>query len=148
MRWPGPIKASPPLPPLFAVFDSKGLIYTHIQPRGANINANYIVKALGNFMKQLKKKRHMTAEQKRFFHRDNALVHAEAVTQTLIATAANQHLNHPSYSPDLAPVYFSWFRRVKKELVGLSLDGDSLKTAWEGVTRVIAAGEVPPGLWW
>ena len=34
-----------------AFFDSKGLIYTHIVPRGATINGNYIVMALGKFMR-------------------------------------------------------------------------------------------------
>jgi hypothetical protein len=42
---------------LLAFFDSKGLINTHIVPRGASINANYIIKALGKFLVHLKYKR-------------------------------------------------------------------------------------------
>ncbi len=58
---PGPIKArvqaSCIKQMVMAFFDSRGLIYTHIVPRGAKINAMYIVKALGTFMKHFKKKR-------------------------------------------------------------------------------------------
>jgi hypothetical protein len=35
---------------VMAFFDCWGLIYTHTVPRGAKINAKYIVKALGTFM--------------------------------------------------------------------------------------------------
>jgi hypothetical protein len=45
---PGPIKAklhaSRTKQMLLAFFDSKGLIYTHIVPRGSTINADYILK--------------------------------------------------------------------------------------------------------
>jgi 4-amino-4-deoxy-L-arabinose transferase-like glycosyltransferase len=42
---------------LLAFFDSKGLIYTDIVPRGTSINANYIIKPLGKFLVHLKYKR-------------------------------------------------------------------------------------------
>jgi hypothetical protein len=48
---------------LLAFFDSKCLIYTHIVPRSASINANYIIKALGKFLVHLKKKRPEMVQQ-------------------------------------------------------------------------------------
>jgi hypothetical protein len=42
---------------VLAFFDSKGQIYTNYVPRGTTVNANYIVEALGTFMKILRKKR-------------------------------------------------------------------------------------------
>jgi hypothetical protein len=42
---------------LLVFFDSKGLIYTHIVPRGTSINATYTLKALSKFLVHLKKKR-------------------------------------------------------------------------------------------
>jgi hypothetical protein len=42
---------------LFAFFNSKGMIYSHIVPKGSAVNKKYIANALGNFLKQLKKKR-------------------------------------------------------------------------------------------
>jgi hypothetical protein len=39
---------------ILAFFDSKGLVFSQIVARGVPINANYIVKVLGLFMKQLR----------------------------------------------------------------------------------------------
>ena len=59
--------------------------------------------------------------------------------QTWFAANNVQRLEHPPYSPDLAPADFFLFRKVKEELAGLSLTADSLKQTWEGVIRGIAA---------
>jgi hypothetical protein len=53
---------------LMAFFDSKGLIYTHIVPRGISINSAYTVKVLNIFYKNLKQKRANLKEQEWFFH--------------------------------------------------------------------------------
>ncbi len=59
---------------LLAFFDCKGLIYSHIVPKGSTVNAMYIVKVLDNFMKHIKKKRPVLVDQGWFFHWDNALI--------------------------------------------------------------------------
>jgi histone-lysine N-methyltransferase SETMAR len=150
MQWvkkgqPGPLKAqvhaSRTKQMLLAFFDSKGLIYRHIVPKGSAVNGKYIVKALGNFLKQLKKKRPEMMEQEWWFHWDNAPVHTAAVVKEWFAAHNIQRLEHPPYSPDLASADFFLFRRVKKELAGRSLDEGTLKKTWEGVTRNIAAEE-------
>jgi histone-lysine N-methyltransferase SETMAR len=142
---PGPIKArvhaSRTKQMLLAFFDSKGLIYTNIVPRGSMVNATYIVKALGTFMQHLKKKRPAMVSQEWFFHWDNAPVHTAAVVKTWLAANNIQLLQHPPYSPDLAPADFFLFRRVKEELAGVRLTPETIKTAWEGVVRGIAAEE-------
>jgi hypothetical protein len=43
-------------------FDSKGLIYSHISHKGLAVNRKYIIKGLGKFLKQLKKKRPVMVE--------------------------------------------------------------------------------------
>jgi hypothetical protein len=48
---------------LLAFFDSKGLIYSHNVPKVSAVNGKYIIKALGNFLKQLKKKRPVMVEE-------------------------------------------------------------------------------------
>jgi hypothetical protein len=100
---------------LLTFFDSKGLIYTHIVPRGSTVNAAYIVKVLDVFMRHFKKKRPVMAEQPWFFHWDNAPVHTAAIVQDWLQV---QVLCHLPYSPDLAPADFFLFRRVKEELAG------------------------------
>jgi hypothetical protein len=59
---------------LLTFFDSKGLNYSHIIPRGSTINAAYIVEVLNFFMKHLRKKRPVLVEQGWFFHWDNTPV--------------------------------------------------------------------------
>jgi histone-lysine N-methyltransferase SETMAR len=107
------------------------------------------VKALGNFLKQLKKKRPQMVQQEWWFHCDNALVHMAAVVQEWFAAHNIQRLEHPPYSPDLAPADFFLFWRVKEELAGRSLDEGTLKKTWEGVTRNNAAEEFATAFrWW
>jgi histone-lysine N-methyltransferase SETMAR len=125
---------------LLAFFD-KGLIYTNIMPRGSMVNANYIVKALGTFMKHLRKKRPEMVSQEWFFHWDNAPVHTAAVVKTWLAANSIQLLQHPPYSPNLTPADFFLFRRVKEELAGIRLSPETIKKAWEGVVRDIAMEE-------
>jgi histone-lysine N-methyltransferase SETMAR len=142
---PGPVKAkvaaSRTKQMLVAFFDKKGLVYTHIVPRGVTINANYTIIVLGKFLKQLRLKRPEMVEQEWFLHWDNAPVHTAAVVQNWLAARAIRVLPHPPYSPDLAPADFFLFRKVKEELAGLTLTQESLKSAWEGVVRNIAEDE-------
>jgi hypothetical protein len=65
-----------------AFFDNKGLIYTNIVPRGSMVNANYIVKAMGTFMKHLRKKRPEMVSQEWFFHWYKAPIHTAAIVKT------------------------------------------------------------------
>jgi histone-lysine N-methyltransferase SETMAR len=150
MQWvkkgqPGPFKArvhaSRTKQILLAFFDNKGVIYSHIVPKGSPVNGKYIVKALSNFLKQLKKKRPQMVEQEWWFHWDNAPIHTAAVVQHWFAAHSIQRLEHPPYSPDLAPADFFLFKRVKEELAGQSLDEGTLKMTWERVVRSIAAEE-------
>ncbi len=57
---PGPVKAkvhtSRTKQMLLAFFDSQGLIYSHIVPKGSSVNGKFNVKALGNFLKQWRSK--------------------------------------------------------------------------------------------
>jgi histone-lysine N-methyltransferase SETMAR len=142
---PGPIKARVQAgrtkQMILAFFDNKGLVYSHIVTRGVPINADYIVKVLGLFMKQLKKKRPATVAQQWWFHWDNAPVHTAAVVQEWLAAHGVQVIRHPPYSPDLALADFFLFRRVKEKLTGLTLDQNTIKKTWAGVTRSIAPEE-------
>ncbi len=157
MQWvkkgqPGPLNAnhaSRTKQMLLAFFDSKDLIYSHIVPKGSAVNGKYIVKALGNFLKQMKKKRPEMIEQEWWFHWDYGSVHMAAVVQDWFAAHNIQRLEHPPYSPDLAPADFFLFRRVKEELAGKTLDKGTLKTTWERVVRNIAIEEFATAFrWW
>jgi hypothetical protein len=53
---------------LLTFFDSKGLFYSHIIPRGSAVNTANIVKVLDVFMKHSRKKRHVLVKQGWFFY--------------------------------------------------------------------------------
>jgi hypothetical protein len=68
---PGPlmakVQASHSKQMVFAFFDSRGLIYMHIAPRSATINAPYVVDVLGKFWRSLRLKRPEMLSQQWFF---------------------------------------------------------------------------------
>ena len=58
-----------------------------------------------------------------FLH-DNAPVHMSAKSQAAIQQCGFQQLNHPPYSPDLAPSDYFLFRVMKKFLRGKRFSSD------------------------
>jgi hypothetical protein len=60
---------------VLAFFHSKGLIYMNYVPRETTVNANYIMEALGKFLKIFKQKRLEMVTGDWWFHWNNALVH-------------------------------------------------------------------------
>jgi histone-lysine N-methyltransferase SETMAR len=140
---PGPIKAkvhaTRAKQMVLAFFDAKGLIYTNYVPKGTTVNANYIVEALGTFLKVLRKKRPVMAAGEWFLHWDNAPVHTAATATDWLAARRVKMIEHPPYSPDLAPADFFLFPKVKKELAGLMLTRESFKKDWEGAVRTLSA---------
>jgi histone-lysine N-methyltransferase SETMAR len=72
------------------------------------------------------------------YHWDNAPVHTAAMVSNWFDAHSVQRLEHPPYSPDLALADFFLFRKVKEELGGQSLDQETIKNAWEGVTRSLS----------
>jgi hypothetical protein len=98
-------------------------------------------------MKQLKKKRLAMVAQQWWFHWDNALVHTAAMVQEWLAAHSIQLIRHLLYLPDLAPTDFFLFWRVKEQLMGLTLDQNTIKKTWEGVMRAIATEEFATAFW-
>jgi histone-lysine N-methyltransferase SETMAR len=91
---------------VLAFFNNEGLIYTNYVPKGQTVNANYIVEALSRFLAVFKKKRLNMVAGEWFFHWDNALVYTTAVVKDWMAAKDFRLIEHPPYSPDLAPADF------------------------------------------
>ncbi len=124
---------------VLAFFDNKGLIYTNYVPRGTTVNANYIVEALGNFMKILKKKRPIMAAGDWFLHWDNAPIQTTVIVTDWLVARRIQLLMHLPNTPDLTPANFFLFPKVKKELAGLTLTRETFKKEWKGAVRTLTA---------
>lgn len=139
---PGPVKAksaaSRTKQMVLAFFDSKGVIYTNIVPRGETVNADYIISALKLFWRRLRLKRPELHKNGFIFHWDNAPVHtARKVMEFLDKKANVEMLEHPPYSLDLAPADYFLFPRVKADLAGDYMDEQTFKIKWDGAIRNI-----------
>jgi histone-lysine N-methyltransferase SETMAR len=120
---------------VLAFFGSKGLIYTNYVPRGTMVNAKYIVEALGNFVKIFKKRPIIAVVE--WSALGHAPFHTANIVTDWLAARCIQLLQHPPYSPDLAPADFFLFPKVKKELAGLTLTRETFKNEWEGAVRTL-----------
>ena len=50
-------------------------------------------------------------------------------------------IQHPPYSPDLAPADFFLFPKVKEQLAGITLTRQSFRSTWDRVLKTISAAE-------
>jgi len=123
---------------ILAFFDAGGLIYTRIADPGDRINADFILDTLQRFLRHLSRKRPaFSGTGDWFFHWDNAPVHTARSVADFMAKHRFKLVEHPPYSPDLAPADFFLFPKVKAMLAGQHLEDDGVKVAWEGVTGSI-----------
>jgi histone-lysine N-methyltransferase SETMAR len=110
-------------------------------PRGRTVNSAYIIEALARFLKVLKEKRPTMTAGTWWFHWDNALVHTASMVTNWMAARQFQIIDHPPYSPDLAPANFFLFPSVKRELAGKTVTQGTLKKVLEGAVRTLSAAD-------
>jgi histone-lysine N-methyltransferase SETMAR len=110
-------------------------------PKGSTVNANYIVEALGKFLKVFRQKRPEMAAGDWWFHWDNAAVHTAAMVKDWMVARQFKVIEHPPYSPELAPADFFLFPKVKRELAGLTFTKEIFKKEWEGAAKTLKAAD-------
>ncbi len=139
---PGPLKAkvhaSRDKQMLMAFFDNEGMVYYNLVPQGTPVNGDYVIDVLGRFLKVFKRKRPEMAKKTWFLHWDNAPVHTARNVRMFLDQNNIQVLEHPPYSPDLAPADYFLFPRMKNDLAGLHMTRDSFRNELERVLRGIA----------
>ena len=111
------------------LWDTKGIILIDYKPAGTSITGEYYA----NVIKQLRvaikeKRREKLAAGVPLLH-DNAPVHKSRVAQAAIRECKFEQLNHPPYSPDLAPSDYYMFRNLKSHLRGTRFRDDDERTA-------------------
>jgi len=74
----------------------------------------------------LKGKRHGKFTNRVWFLHDNALAHRVPATQKKLAYVGFQCLDHPPYSPDLAPSDYHLFPGLKKQLKVCHFSSDAV----------------------
>nr|CAP20055.1 transposase [Portunus trituberculatus] len=103
-------------------FSSTGPVSVVTVPKGQNVSATYYTEtALKSVVKNLEKtKPTRLASGKVHLHHDNALQSHAVKTRQFLEESKLQLINHPPYSPDLAPCDFWLFPKLSEKLAGIN----------------------------
>ena len=99
-------------------WDAKGVVLVDYLPKGQTINGEYYAKLLRQLREAIKAKRPGKLTKGVLFHQDNAPAHKSAIAMATVHACGFQVVDHPPYSPDLAPSDFHLFPNMKKHLAG------------------------------
>jgi [histone H3]-lysine36 N-dimethyltransferase SETMAR len=113
-------------------WDSSGVLLIDFLPHKTTINGQYYAALMGRLRESIIEKRRGKLTKGVLLLHDNAPAHTARVAQAAIRDCGFEQLNHPAYSPDLAPSDFYLFRLLKKALRGRRFrDDNDLKSATE-----------------
>jgi len=93
--------------------DQDGILPIDYIPKGQTINAEYYSSLLVQLKDILKEKRRVNFTKSVLILHDNAPAHRALATQKNLAYLGFQCLDHPPYSPDLAPSDYHLFSGLK-----------------------------------
>ncbi|CAK9820034.1 Histone-lysine N-methyltransferase SETMAR [Anthophora quadrimaculata] len=109
-----------PLKVLLSVWwDCRGIIFFELLPRGQTITSDKYCEQLTKLSEKIQEKRPVLANRKGvILHHDNARPHVSRQTLQKLKELKWEILQHPPYSPDLAPSDFHLFRSLQNNLNG------------------------------
>lgn len=115
-------------------WDYDGLLMIDYLPPKKTITGQYYAELILKLREAIKQKRRGKLSLGVWLLHDNAPVHKSMVAQQALRDCGFVQLNHPAYSPDLAPSDYYLFRNLKSHLRGHRFaDDESLKAnveAW------------------
>ncbi|GBP16147.1 Histone-lysine N-methyltransferase SETMAR [Eumeta japonica] len=112
--------------------DSEGVLLIDYLPKGTTMNGQYYVNLLAQAREAVVQKRRGKLSRGVLFIQDNASVHTARVSRQALKDTGFSEIDHPPYSPDLAPSYYFLFSSLKKELrVRRFVDDNQMKMAVE-----------------
>ena len=106
-------------------FDSEGVVYRYIVPRGQTVNAQAYIEILANLRDAVNKKRPHLRQTGWLLLHDNAPCHTAGKVLEFLARNNIETVPHPPYSPDLAPSDFYLFPNLKRPLRGRHFQDDN-----------------------
>ena len=99
-------------------WDEKGLMLLEFMPQKTAITGQTYANTITALQEAIKEKRRGKLSAGMLLLHDNAPLHMSAKSQAAIQQCGFKQLNHPPYSPDLAPSDYFLFRVTKKFLPG------------------------------
>ncbi|XP_030588657.1 histone-lysine N-methyltransferase SETMAR-like [Archocentrus centrarchus] len=99
-------------------WDAKGIVFIDYLQNGHTINGEYYANLLRQLRKAIESKRPGKLSKGVLFHRDNAPAHKSVLAMAAVRDCGFELIDHPPYSPDLAPSDYFLFRNMKKHLSG------------------------------
>lgn len=99
-------------------WDAHGILLIDYLPKGKTINGEYYSNLLDQLDRNIREQRPAMAKKKVIFHQDNAPCHKSVIAMGKLHDLKYEILEHPPYSPDLAPSDYYLFPNLKKFLGG------------------------------
>ena len=112
----GRVKNNPKKTMATVFWNSTGVVHIDYLATGKSINSDYYI----NLLEQVRQKIPKGKKSKVIFLQDNCPAHKSKKTTEKLGQLRWNVLEHPPYSPDLAPSDFYLFRNMKKELLKTS----------------------------
>lgn len=124
-------------------FDHKGLIHYEFIPEGQTVNKELYLEILRRLRDAIRRKRpEKWASNNWVLLHDNAPAHRSLLVRNYLAKHNVTTLEHPPYSPDLAPADFFLFPRLKSSLKGQRFtDAEEVKEKATKVLKDISENE-------
>ena len=96
--------------------DMHVVLLLHFSPPNETVNSAAYQATLKKLKRAVQRKRFQKSNKRVLLLHDNARLHTACATVYLLERWDWEILEHPPYSPDLAPLHFQLFPNVKKHL--------------------------------
>jgi len=115
------------------------LPWQHWTKVGQTVNQIYYLEVLKRLREKVRRKRpELIANNSWILHHDNAPAHTALSVREFLAAKQITVLEHPAYSPDLAPSDFCLFPKIKEILKGGHFDDiDDIRSNTTAALRAI-----------
>ena len=105
-------------------WDEDGILLIDYLQKGQTINGTYYTLLLTQFREKIKVKRRGKLTKGVLLHQDSASVHKLVIAMAVIYDCGFKLIEHPPYSPDLAPSDFHLFPKLKTAISGSHFQSD------------------------
>lgn len=102
---------------LIVFFDRRGIVHKEFVPEGRTVNGAFYLEVLKRLQARVRRVRPELHRSKSWIlHHDDAPAHSCILVRDWIAKNGIITIEHPPYSPDLAPCDFFLFPKIKKDM--------------------------------